>query len=101
MPLQSVFAAQLVPEPVTVQASETSAQTGQADESGFDGTVYLGGVLFGHRPEQAVTVSEVTGEMGRSDVMLVLVLDDTNKTMQVLQISRDTMVNPESAADRA
>ena len=99
------FAAQLVPEPVTVQASETSAQTGQADESGFDGTVYLDGreyvqrhdlttVLFlGIDQSEPVTVSEVTGEMGRSDVMLVLVLDDTNKTMQVLQISRDTMVN--------
>lgn len=50
-------------------------------------------VFFGVDKREAVQVQEYPGRGGQSDAILLLVMDKEKKTTQMLQVSRDSMVN--------
>lgn len=50
-------------------------------------------VFFGVDKREAVQVQEYPGRGGQSDAILLLVMDKETKTTQMLQVSRDSMVN--------
>lgn len=50
-------------------------------------------VFFGVDKREAVQVQEYPGRGGQSDAILLLVMDKDKKTTQMLQVSRDSMVN--------
>ncbi len=87
-----------------IRAGSTSAAQA-ADSEDVDDTAYLNGQAYRRRYDlttvlflgidQSETVEEanVQGRMGRSDTMILAILDDTHQTTQLLEISRDTMVN--------
>lgn len=82
----------------------SSADTASASDESAE-TVYLNGQMYIPRNDLTTVLflgidSEKTDEYdlsqafgGRSDVNLLFVLDDTNKTIQCIEISRDSMID--------
>lgn len=50
-------------------------------------------LFLGIDKEEIATARDVTGRSGQSDCMIVLVMDQKEKTITLLEISRDTMVD--------
>lgn len=95
---------------------QNQPQQGQDDGNGFNGTILVDGQNYQYReglktilflgvdqsPED--TTDGVIGTGGRSDTILLFLLDEATRTTQVLELSRDTMVNVDvynSAGDYA
>lgn len=49
-------------------------------------------LLLGIDSSERVVANELIGNGGRADVIMLLVLDNSQKTIQLLEISRDTMI---------
>lgn len=50
-------------------------------------------LFLGIDKDETATVRDVTGRSGQSDCMILLVMDQEDKTITLLEISRDTMVD--------
>lgn len=85
--------------------TDAASGTQDAESADAEDVVYLDGkayqrrydlttVLFlGIDQSETVEAANTQGRMGRSDTIILAVLDDAQKTMQLLEISRDTMVD--------
>lgn len=90
---------------VPVQRAAASASASAADSEGFGGTVQYGGKTYTRRQDletvlflgidrsQDEKLGDTIGQNGRSDTMLLFLVDKTAKNVSMLEISRDTMAD--------
>lgn len=94
IPLAGCDAAQTPAEQV-----QSAAASVWDDTIVFDGSTYRRNrereayLFLGVDPAASVTASEAVGNGGRTDTLVLFVVDQAAKTVQMLEISRDTMVN--------